>query len=51
MNRLTNNANGTAAKKKNSILASNPVMRRLNKVNEYDVTLSCADSTRSMSMT
>ena len=38
MNRLTNNANGTAAKKRNSILASNPVMRRLNKVNEYDVT-------------
>ena len=38
MNRLTNNANGTTAKKRNSILASNPVMRRLNKVNEYDVT-------------
>ena len=38
MNRLTNNANGTTAKKRNSILASNPVMRRLNKINEYDVT-------------
>ena len=41
MNRLTNNANGTTAKKRNSILASNPVMRRLNKVNEYDGSLSC----------
>ena len=38
MNRLTNNSNGASTKKRNSILASNPVMRRLNKVNEYDVT-------------
>ena len=37
MNRLPNEPQSTAATKtKNSILASNPVMRRLNKVDEYD---------------
>ena len=37
MNRLPNEPQGSAAAKtKNSILASNPVMRRLNKVDEYD---------------
>lgn len=37
MNRLPNEPqSNSAAKTKNSLLASNPVMRRLNKVDEYD---------------
>lgn len=42
MNRLSQNRNGeAAAKTKSSFLASNPVMRRLNKIDEVDAENAC----------